>query len=378
VLLVRTTDYTATNGTSVVLALAATLNDTLVVVAYGAFNVANTYTQAEADARYPLNTSSFFAGKNKVINGNFGIWQRGTSFTIASGSAYTADRFQVSSGSGGTVAATRQTFTAGQTDVPNAIYFLQLAYSVSGTDAVLIDHRVEDVNTFAGQSVTFSFYAKVSSGTKSITPRFVQDFGSGGSATVVTNLTAQTLTTSWQRFTITSTVPSVSGKTIGTSSYLRLDLLASPSGTLTYSLANVQLEAGSTATAFQTATGTIQGELAACQRYYYRNVSNAAYGNLATTGYCNATTTGIMGTQFPVQMRIAPTAIETTGTLSNYALINASGSVIAATAITYDSNTNAQIGAFTVTTAASMTLGQGTQLRANNSTTAYIGWSAEL
>jgi hypothetical protein len=252
------------------------------------------------------------AGKNKVINGNFGIWQRGTSFTIASGSAYTADRFQVSSGSGGTVAATRQTFTAGQTDVPNAIYFLQLAYSVSGTDAVLIDHRVEDVNTFAGQSVTFSFYAKVSSGTKSITPRFVQDFGSGGSATVVTSLTAQTLTTSWQRFTITSTVPSVSGKTIGTSSYLRLDLLASPSGTLTYSLANVQLEAGSTATAFQTATGTIQGELAACQRYYYSHVSGDAKSIANSAYYASNQVYGTL--QFPVTMRVAPTAVFATGT----------------------------------------------------------------
>jgi hypothetical protein len=50
VLLVRTADYTATNGTSVVLGTAATLNDVLNVVAYGAFNVANTYTQAQVDA----------------------------------------------------------------------------------------------------------------------------------------------------------------------------------------------------------------------------------------------------------------------------------------------------------------------------------------
>ncbi len=50
VLLVRTTDYTATNGTSVVLASAATLNDVVNVVAYGAFNVANTYTQAQTNA----------------------------------------------------------------------------------------------------------------------------------------------------------------------------------------------------------------------------------------------------------------------------------------------------------------------------------------
>jgi hypothetical protein len=50
VLLVRTTDYTASNGTSVVLAVAATLSDTLNVVAYGAFNVANTYTITQVDA----------------------------------------------------------------------------------------------------------------------------------------------------------------------------------------------------------------------------------------------------------------------------------------------------------------------------------------
>jgi hypothetical protein len=50
VLLVRTTDYTASTGTSIVLALAATLNDTLVVVAYGTFNVSNTYTQAQTNA----------------------------------------------------------------------------------------------------------------------------------------------------------------------------------------------------------------------------------------------------------------------------------------------------------------------------------------
>jgi hypothetical protein len=49
VLLVRTADYTASNGTSVVLASGAVVNDTLNVVAYGAFNVADTYTQAQAN-----------------------------------------------------------------------------------------------------------------------------------------------------------------------------------------------------------------------------------------------------------------------------------------------------------------------------------------
>jgi hypothetical protein len=46
------TDFTATSGTSVVLATGAALNDTVDIVAYGAFNIANTYTQAQSDARY--------------------------------------------------------------------------------------------------------------------------------------------------------------------------------------------------------------------------------------------------------------------------------------------------------------------------------------
>jgi len=50
VLLVRGSDYTATNGTSVVLASGAVLDDVLLVVAYGTFNVADAYTIAQSDA----------------------------------------------------------------------------------------------------------------------------------------------------------------------------------------------------------------------------------------------------------------------------------------------------------------------------------------
>jgi hypothetical protein len=50
VLLVRTSDYTATNGTSVVLATGTVAGDSVMVIAYGAFNVADTYTQAQVNA----------------------------------------------------------------------------------------------------------------------------------------------------------------------------------------------------------------------------------------------------------------------------------------------------------------------------------------
>jgi hypothetical protein len=102
-----------------------------------------------------------------------------------------------------------------------------------------------------------------------------------------------------------------------------------------------QLEAGNTATAFQTATGTLQGELAAAMRYYQKSYSQA------TTVPTNSTAAGMMflptGGQnvangayispirFAVVMRAAPTvtiysyASSTTGVVSN-----ASGADLAA------------------------------------------------
>jgi len=50
--LVVTTDFTATSGTNIVLATGATAGDIVDIVAYGAFLLANTYTQAAADAKF--------------------------------------------------------------------------------------------------------------------------------------------------------------------------------------------------------------------------------------------------------------------------------------------------------------------------------------
>ena len=50
--LLKTTDYTATNGTSVTLASGAALNDEVTIHTFGAFNVSDTYSRSAADARY--------------------------------------------------------------------------------------------------------------------------------------------------------------------------------------------------------------------------------------------------------------------------------------------------------------------------------------
>ena len=64
VLLVPGTDYAATTGTTVVLVQAASLNDIVEMVVYDVFSVANSYTKAEADTRYP------FKGNNSIIRLN--------------------------------------------------------------------------------------------------------------------------------------------------------------------------------------------------------------------------------------------------------------------------------------------------------------------
>lgn len=50
--LIPTTDFTATDGATIVLTTGATTGDNVSIIAYGAFEVADVYTQAQSDARY--------------------------------------------------------------------------------------------------------------------------------------------------------------------------------------------------------------------------------------------------------------------------------------------------------------------------------------
>jgi hypothetical protein len=246
---------------------------------------------------------NYAAGKNKIINGAFDVWQRGTSFTTTG--AYTADRFYVSAGTAA-VTASRQTFTAGTAPVAGyeGQYFHRIACAAT-TSYVDLSQKIEDVRTFAGQTVTFSFWAKADSNvTWTVFAR--QDFGSGGSALVDTGFSATaSLTTSWQRFSMQVTLPSVSGKTIGTSSYLQIIgyINGAAANSRTVDFWGLQLEAGNVATAFQTATGTLQGELAACEYYFQKCVRT----NGVALGQCLGTSATEAQIQLKGTMRTAPT-----------------------------------------------------------------------
>jgi hypothetical protein len=257
--------------------------------------------------RYQAN---YAAGKNAIINGAFNVWQRGTSASISGYNVYgTCDRFNFSS-IGGTATASQQAFTTGTAPASGyeSQYFSRLTLAASGTTYFDILQWIEDVRTFAGQTVTFSFWAKSSTGVV-MTPTIFQNFGSGGSGQVQTTGTGITLTTSWVRYSQTIAIPSISGKTIGTSSKIGFDLGYTSGGTLanaTFDTWGWQVEAGNTATAFQTATGTIQGELAACQRYYYRMATADVIGYAASTAIVDAI--------FPTpSMRTNPTSIDQSG-----------------------------------------------------------------
>ena len=323
------------------------------------------------------------AGKNKVINGDFGIWQRGTSFTAP---GYSADRWNCNNGLMTSFSATRQTFTPGTAPVSGyeGTYYIDIAGTLSNasTGYNQFENRIEDVRVFAGQTVTLSFWAKGSaSGT--INSVLSQNFGSGGTAgEFLTTPVNHSITTSWTRFSQTVTLPSISGKTVGTSSYLKVMIVknmgtsyptygtANYTGTL--SLWGVQLEQGSTATAFQTATGTIQGELAACQRYFcvYVNGNNAPIGIAA---YQTATQLSVV-LNHPVEMRTSPTISQVSGT--NYFNVFRSGANDNFNSLTMDIVTTRMSQVYNNTEASGTSGVAGTAASINAS--AFLALQAEL
>ena len=315
------------------------------------------------------------AGKNKIINGDMNIWQRGTSTSLTNNTtAFGPDRFIVyTSFSAGSSSFSRQSFTPGAAPVAGyeSAFFARLTCGSTAT-YFEIDQNVEDVRTFAGNTVTLSFWAKAS-GTVVITPTLNQVFGSGGSSSVSTTGSNQTLTTSWARYSVTVNLPSISGKTIGTNSYVNVALVYA-SGTInsaTIDVWGVQLEYGSKATPFETASGTLQGELALCQRYYWRQTAVNA-NERAGYGSFTGTTNFQSQFNFPVTMRAQTTAVEIVGVS-----INDTASVIAVTGGNVNVNSPFQ-GNLSLNVASGGTTFRYGAVTLNTAGSSYIGFSAEL
>jgi len=331
-----------------------------------------------------IQSVEYAAGKNAVINGAFNVWQRGTTFTNPAGDSYTADRFMIDYGTAAPTSnsVTRQTFTPGTAPVAGyegAFFFRSTLTTVGTTSRLSIHHKIENVQTYAGQTVTLSFFAKADSA-RTLAGFIQQNFGSGGSTTVSTAITSQSVTTAWTRFSMQVAVPSISGKTIGTSSFLNIRLDQAVAAGSVLELWGLQLEASSTVSDFQTATGTLQGELAACQRYYYRLTPGAVTKNLAT-GSNYSTTAARMSVFLPVEMRIAPTALEQSGTANQYAIAQAGiGNTTCSDVPAIVAATGTRIATVTAQVASGLTTFNPVALITDptNGATAFLGWSAEL
>jgi hypothetical protein len=262
-------------------------------------------------AQIPANV----AGKNGVINGAMDFWQRGNS--IPFGNNYTADRWH------GYYSPSLATMSR-STDKPSGFQYSLKAQrnpSVNAPDVVYTSYMMESADSYKyqGQTVTISFYAKAGanyspvSNHLNITLRTTTStngnviVGPWDNSTNIINQNS-TLTTSWQRFSYTGVVGATANQiAIVFGSYNTGTAGADDS----YYITGVQLEIGSVATPFSRAGGTIQGELAACQRYYYRTNNNdsTAYGVFGF-GYSFANNLGLILVNFPVTMRTTPNSFD--------------------------------------------------------------------
>jgi hypothetical protein len=248
--------------------------------------------------------TSVIGRKNYIINGNFDIWQRGTSETGRTSNGYAADRWFINP-SGGTIASSQQAFTVGQTDVPNEPgYFYRFTNSVAADNAG-IWQKIEGVRSLAGQTATISFYAKYTTNAPtSLNLDINQDFGSSGSADVATSIqTGITLTTSWQKFTYSIDVPSISGKTVAGGDDNISFRIGNPNTEIwDMDIAQVQVEKGSVATDFE--VRPIAEELALCQRYYQYSSTGSRY---VINGALQSSTDFRCFIPLHIQMRATPT-----------------------------------------------------------------------
>ena len=259
----------------------------------------NLATDSEVASLYTPLSSPVTSYKNKIINGEFDIWQRGTTFSAG---GYTADRWLLQvNGSSATRAVSQQTLTPGSITGYESPFFLRYNQSVAGTSATfnILDQRIEDVRTLAGQTVTVSFWAKADS-SRTITSSIQQVFGTGGSSEVAGLESGNlNITTSWTRYSYTGTLASISGKTIGADSYAALRINFPINTTFTVDIWGIQVERGSIATEFE--QRFIGNELRMCYRYFWRGFvsGGGAWGG-------SGGSVPLVSWAYPVRMRIAP------------------------------------------------------------------------
>ena len=327
-------------------------------------------------------SSAQTSNRNRAINGDFKVWQRGTSFALTSAGVYTADRWQgYRSSSGSTVS--RQV-TGDTTNLPDIQYCtrVQRDSGNTGVATILLSQSFETVNSIplAGKTVVFSFYARCGANysnassllsvqlfTGTGTDQNVMMTGYTGSAATINQ--NPTLTTTWQRFSYSATIPT-------TTTEIGLYFTHSPVGTAGandyYELTGVQVEAGAVATPFE--SEDIGTTLAKCQRYYQTVKSESSGFSYFGNGTVNTATEVIFSLPLRVTMRAIP----------SFSVSAAADFILAAGSSTINSFTAGSGGSanmmvfYTTTTGATFTTNTSRALLANSNATAELRASSEL
>lgn len=256
--------------------------------------------------------------RNKIINGDMSVAQRGTTGALTTGYTYiSVDRF--AGIQGGTASGILARVAAGLEGFQYAAKIGRNA-SATTTGNIVLRSALESVNSIPlqGKEVTFSFYAKAganfSAASSNISVTVSTGTGSDqslatmatwtGVATPINTTTA--ITTSWVRYSYTGTI-AASATQVGVS------ILYTPVGTAgaddNLYVTGVQLEVGPVATPFEQIPIGLSLQL--CQRYY-----QSATG-LSVRGYIAGTTINsrYWALPFNCTMRTTPSVINvvTTG-----------------------------------------------------------------
>jgi len=292
------------------------------VVAKLPVGVDNQVLVADSTATNGVAWSSQASGfRNVLINGGFDVWQRGTTAAIPSsvGTSYLADRWSAYRPA---VGSTQSRVTAGLDGFQYALR-IQRDSGNTGTGVIYVNQSFETSTMvkLANKTVTLSFYARAGANYSSASSLFNARVvaGTGTEANIIfTGVTGSTepatatptLTTSWQRFTVTGLIPS---GTNGGGVYFFFTPTGTAGAADYVDITGIQLEANTVATPFE--QRPIGVELALCQRYYSNmgyDTSNFVDGYQINTAYIT------QWIKLPQQMRVKPTSVSLTlGGVSN-------------------------------------------------------------
>ena len=272
-----------------------------------------TATSFSGDGSALTGVSSPAANRNFIINGSMRNWQRGHTFNSQGNGQndYTTDRFAIGHNNSHMAAVTRQDGTGADAKFRYCAR-VQRDSGNSQTDQMRFHTALEtkDVELLRGEVLTISYYARKGANYSEANSKITgvriatgtNDDGdpnaySGGHWTNATTILTgtPTLTTSWQRFSHTTSAVSNSANS------MIIEFRHTPTGTAGandyYEITGVQLEIGSSMTAFE--HRRFSDELARCQRYF-QIVSHA--NAMART----SSNTGGVWTRFAVEMRTSP------------------------------------------------------------------------